>query len=63
MPATESRIAADLNNQIEQMQSAASKLITRLADRAAYASGEEYEEIRGLMTALRQLGGVTKNSV
>jgi hypothetical protein len=63
MPATESRNAADLNNQIEHMQAAASKLITRLADRAAYASGQEYEEIRDLMTALRQLGGSPKISV
>jgi hypothetical protein len=60
MSATKSRDASELNNQLDQLQVASSKLIARLADRAAYAKGEEYEEIRGLMTALRQLGGKTK---
>jgi hypothetical protein len=31
------------------------ELLTRLGDRAAYATGEEYAEIRNLMTALRNL--------
>jgi hypothetical protein len=57
MSATSSREAAELNNQLAQLRIASSKLIARLADRAAYAKGEEYEEIRSLMTALRQLGG------
>ena len=45
-----------LKGHIEQVQVAASKLRAQLADRAAYASPEEYEEIRALMTALRNLG-------
>ena len=60
MSATKSRDTAALNQQLEQLQIASSKLIARLADRAAYAKGEEYEEIRTLMTALRQLSAGTK---
>lgn len=60
MSAARTRDASELNQQLDQLQVAASKLIVRLADRAAYATGEEYEEIRSLMTALRQLGAKTK---
>ena len=45
-----------LNVEIEQVQVAASKLVARLADSAAYATPEEYQEIRDLMAALRTLG-------
>ena len=48
--------AERLNAEIQQVQVAASKLIARLADRAAYASPDEYQEIRGVMAALRALG-------
>jgi hypothetical protein len=60
MSATQSRDVKDLATQLNQLEVASSKLIARLADRAAYAKGEEYEEIRSLMTALRKLGGPTK---
>ena len=56
MPAAAAPKAERLNAEIEQVQVAASKLISRLADRAAYASAEEYQEIRTLMAALRTLG-------
>ncbi len=46
-----------LRTQLDQVETAASKLIDRLSDRAAYASKEEFEEIRGLISALRALGG------
>ncbi len=52
--------AERLNAEIEQVQIAASKLITRLADRAAYASPDEYQEIRSLMAALRTLGSAAE---
>jgi hypothetical protein len=45
-----------LNAEIAQVQLAAGKLVTRLAQRAAYASPEEYQEIRELMAALKALG-------
>ncbi len=48
---------ADLGNLIVKIEDAASAVITRLADRAAYAHGDEYQEIRGLITALRGLIG------
>jgi hypothetical protein len=57
VPVTKTQDMLELNTKLEQLQIASSKLIARLADRAAYAKGEEYEEIRALMTALRQLGG------
>jgi hypothetical protein len=47
----------DLRVQLSMMEQAASKLIKRLSDRAAYASNEEFEEIRGLIKALRALCG------
>ena len=56
MPAPTGRNASALTTHIEQVQVASSRLIAKLADRAAYASPEEYEEIRALMTALRNLG-------
>jgi hypothetical protein len=47
----------DLRAQLAKVELAASKLITRLSDRAAYATPEEFDEIRGLIKALRGLGG------
>jgi hypothetical protein len=46
-----------LGNLIVKIEDAASAVITRLADRAAYAHGNEYQEIRGLITGLRGLIG------
>ena len=60
MSATTSRKITELSQQVSQVEVAASKLITRLAERAAYASDEEYKEIRGLMSALRGLSGAVK---
>jgi hypothetical protein len=48
---------SDLRAQLALVETAASKLIARLSDRAAYASNEEFDEIRSLIKALRQLGG------
>ena len=56
MPSNAAQTAEKLTAELEQVQIAASKLIARLADRAAYASPEEYQEIRSLMAALRGLG-------
>ena len=47
----------DLRVQLAKVEVAASKLIARLSDRAAYATDEEFDEIRGLIKALRALGG------
>jgi hypothetical protein len=46
---------SERNPQLAKVKDAASALIARLADRAAYASEEEYRELRSLMTALRGL--------
>jgi hypothetical protein len=46
-----------LRTQLDQVENAAAKLIDRLADRAAYASTEEFADIRSLISALRALGG------
>ena len=43
------------DNQLAQLAPVAARLIARLADRAAYATGEEYHELRSLMTSLRAL--------
>ncbi len=57
MSATMNVNGQDLRAQLAKVEVAASKLITRLADRAAYANPEEFDEIRGLIKALRALGG------
>jgi hypothetical protein len=57
MSATKPIDADALRTQLAHVETAASKLIARLADRAAYARDEEFEEIRGLISALRKLGG------
>jgi hypothetical protein len=49
------RSMTELSNQVQEVQQAATKLIARLAERAAYASDDEYRDIRTLMTALRGL--------
>ena len=43
------------DNHMAQLAPVASRLIARLADRAAYATGEEYHELRSLMTSLKAL--------
>ena len=45
-----------LRQDVEEVRAAGARLFDRLADRAAYAGSEEYQEIRSLMTALRVLG-------
>ena len=45
----------DLTTQLTQLERASAQLIARLSDRAAYASGEEFNEIRALITMLRGL--------
>ncbi len=45
----------DLTTQLTQLERASAHLIARLSDRAAYASGEEFDEIRALITMLRGL--------
>lgn len=57
MSATMNVNGPDLRVQLAKVEVAASKLIARLSDRAAYATDEEFEEIRGLIKALRALGG------
>jgi hypothetical protein len=57
MSATTNNAPAELGNLMTRIEDAAAKVIARLADRAAYANGEEYHEIRGLITALRGLAG------
>jgi hypothetical protein len=57
MSATMTQPADELSAQLTQLQRAASQLIARLSDRAAYATPEEFSEIRGLITMLRELGG------
>ena len=44
----------DPTTQLARIQEAASPLINRLCERAAYASKEEFEEIRSLVKELRQ---------
>jgi hypothetical protein len=44
--------------QMAQIQMAAGKLINTLCDRSAYASDQEYQEILGLVRALRQFCGL-----
>jgi hypothetical protein len=51
----------ELHAQLTQLERAASHLIARLADRAAYATGEEFQEIRELITMLRQLGNAGRD--
>ena len=55
MSAMLSRNENALNTHLVQVDGAAAFLIARLSDRAAYASGDEYQEIRSLISALRQL--------
>ena len=43
------------DHRVAQLAPVAERLIARLADRAAYATGEEYDELRSLMTSLRAL--------
>ncbi len=57
MPATNPVDPQALRNQLALVEVAASKLIERLSDRAAYATDEEFNEIRGLISALRPLSG------
>ena len=57
MSATVNGNTSDLRVQLSKVETAASKLIARLSDRAAYASQEEFQEIRGLIKALRGLSG------
>jgi len=45
-----------LRRDVQEVGAAGSRLLDRLADRAAYAGSDEYREIRSLMTALRVLG-------
>ena len=45
----------ELTAQLTQLERASAQLIARLSDRAAYASGEEFKEIRELITMLRGL--------
>ena len=56
MPVSNSASRDRLRVQLDQVETAASRLIDQLSDRAAYASKEEFDEIRGLITALRALG-------
>ena len=51
-----------LRAQLAMVEGAASKLIDRLSDRAAYATNEEYEELRNLIKVLRELGGIARKS-
>ncbi len=46
---------SELHQQLAGVKDAAAALLARLADRAAYASDDEYRELRSLMTALRGL--------
>jgi hypothetical protein len=48
---------SELSAQLTQLERAAAQLIARLSDRAAYASAEEFKEIRSLIAMLRELGG------
>jgi hypothetical protein len=57
MSATTGGNSSELRVQLSKVEQAASKLIDRLSDRAAYASHEEFQEIRGLIKALRALAG------
>ncbi len=43
------------DNHMARLAPVASRLIARLADRAAYATDEEYHELRSLMTSLKAL--------
>ena len=45
------------HTQLAGIQEAASRLIPQLCDRSAYASREEFEEIRSLVKALREFCG------
>jgi hypothetical protein len=56
MAATRPTPAPELGTHLKQVQVLSERLIAKLAERAAYASDDEYEEIRDLMTALRGLG-------
>ena len=47
---------SELRVQLSAVERASAALIDRLSDRAAYASREEFDEIRSLIKALRQLG-------
>ncbi len=49
----------DPTAQLARIQAAASPLINRLCERAAYASKEEFEEIRCLVKELRQITSAT----
>ncbi len=55
MPATAGRSDVACDTNVLPVDQAAAALIARLSDRAAYATGEEYQEIRSLISALRQL--------
>ncbi len=58
MPPTTPVDPQALRGQLALVEVAASKLIERLSDRAAYATDEEFAEIRGLISALRPLSGM-----
>ena len=60
MPVTNTVTRDELRTQLDQVETAASRLIERLSERAAYASKEEFDEIRALIAALRTLGGTAK---
>jgi hypothetical protein len=49
---------AQMQGHMSQVEAAAGKLINTLCDRSAYASDQEYEEILGLVRALRQFCGL-----
>jgi hypothetical protein len=57
MSATMTQPTSELSAQLTQLERAAAQLIARLSDRAAYASAEEFKEIRSLIAMLRELGG------
>jgi len=62
MPATNSVSRDELRTQLGQVETAASRLVARLSERAAYANKEEFEEIRSLISALRALGGLERTN-
>jgi hypothetical protein len=48
----------EVKAQLTDIQGVASRLVTQLCDRSAYASDDEYEEILSLVRALRQFCGM-----
>ena len=56
MPTILSVDVNEVRHEIIKVKAAGTKVVARLADRAAYASPAEFQELRSLMTALRLLG-------